>query len=340
MRREHFEWLWRQCSPEGSGIVLDPELQGIDRQTYEPWIESGILDEPFVPKRVIAPEADIRGLATVDRDRSYGYIINDAVRVIRQQMFGDTEKSDLMRLLGQSNERYAEVEYTMYRLNRDKLATHVAEEWGLDPGYKEAPPVAYQFGWKDSAIPVVVLAYGIDLTTLASVVIETQENLKSTEIWVIDVGRNRLRPPEQRRLDSKGIIYLGTGDFLTDEGTPKWDAREDGGHPGLPPFCPLIIDKNSDEILYRRKRLPKDKKLTHKESHILKALMISPSQRVPWQELSRLLWMSDSLPDDPKHTIEVYVHKIRKKLPDDAARWVQTLSGGYVFRSPDETSSG
>lgn len=243
MKREHFDILWEQ-SDTG---CLGPPFQPVPKKIWQDLVKKRIISDISIPD-VVLP---------FDPDNEYGDI---GMRCfyeddINSWAISGFSSEELERLHSEGKIRICHIE-------TEALARLTAEQWGLKPVYWE-PDLrtiltgTYVIGWKDRDTAVVVTDFGGKSGSLAEFlwtiketitdgipeVVEEgffdeldEENQDETDqpsswtckkLYVISIGSSYGRTTEQEKeLASLDIICLGTQDFLSDDGRPRWDVSK------------------------------------------------------------------------------------------------------------------
>ena len=82
-----------------------------------------------------------------------------------------------------------------------------------------------------------------------------------------------------------------------------------------------------------------DRRLTRKESELLKILMEHEGQCLSRGFLLRSVWGYHE--DTRTRTLDVHIQRLRRKLgPEKASRILTILHGGYMWRPEDEPDAG
>jgi hypothetical protein len=225
MKREHFDWLWRHCSPDGVGFVLDPVDQGVDRATRNGWISEGVLYDD-IEIEVKAQSPDLEGLLDLTLIASVGFVVEQPIaKWINEASRFHHPFLDYFRY-----KDYVELRRKAFSINREKLTAICAKDWRIDHYYFEVPPCGHLIGFKDGEHHVLVVSGEIDRLLLPTVAIDTRENLgltmedkKSKKTYIVKAGTTVLTYLELLRLYEGNIVFAGTHDFLTDEGDPVWE---------------------------------------------------------------------------------------------------------------------
>ena len=331
MKRDYFEWLWEQCSPDGSGIVLDPELQGIDPQIRAEWIDKGIISNEH-SRKLKSKDKKIKGLVEVIIDPMHGYVVKSPLDRIMDNLWNKTNIDQYFKYMD-----YIIIEEKAFNVNRDKLTEFIAPEWEIEPLFWLAPPCGYMVGWKNPAEHVVVLAGEIDKLLLPTVAHDIKENLEADSLWLIETGSTRLYLMELKRLYKKGIHFCGTQDFLSEEGKPNWDINPfDDIEQTLMPVSPLSYDEDSWLFKYGEIEL----RFTPLESRCLSKFQTNFGSTISKDDLANVLWTKEEEePDNPDHAIEAHISNIRQKLEENTPLTINSLGNkqyALLYKSEPE----
>ena len=142
--------------------------------------------------------------------------------------------------------------------------------------------------------------------------------------------------------DSIFAFGVGADDYVTKPFSPKVLAarvrahlrrrRASAAEPGLR-YGPLTIDPDGYAAALDGRPL----NLARREFELLALLAVSPGQVFTAEQIYDRVW-GNRFGD--LSTVTVHVQRIRKKLGDGGARWVQTVRGvGYRFNPTPEDSS-
>jgi hypothetical protein len=193
----------------------------------------------------------------------------------------------------------------------------MAEQWGIRSFFWDAPPKGVIIGITEYGIPVVILVGKIDRLLLSMVSYETRDNLDTENIWIIDEGVTRLSDAELYKLYHEGIFFIGTDDFLTEEGEPKWSHDYFDDDPIL--FHPVGGISDDDDTM----NFSLDGEViefTESEARIIGVLKSNLGRPVHVGQLMDVLWPDEKdLPDNPLRSLIQLIHYLRKKLEEKSS---------------------
>lgn len=237
MKREHFEILWNACTLGEVGYVASPSILRIPVETWQEWELYRIIDGTYQPKKFLQPSGGVIGQLKGE------YIEEtDEFRVTAESMAGelvdlyainkneDEVPQQDVELLQRLVDRISISDPTgilypsnvCYVVHRKRLAFYIAQNWEFDYDYKETPPGGYQVGLYNHNIPFIILTEVGQYRTMQA--IEVAENLGMTNLVILNTQDVSMTESETERINNKGIIFLNTKEFLTNDGQPRWDV--------------------------------------------------------------------------------------------------------------------
>jgi len=329
MKREHFELLWRLCEWETECLLPGPEIvTDLPAEYYEIWEKEGIISPPFTPRFIHIPEHGIVGFPrkVVQIDEDF-YCVYDEHYIPKENMIPPMPGS------------------TMHRIYRERLACHMAQQWGIDFEYRKlADGTACLVGWKNNEMAIVLITHQIGYPVGHALQIKIV--LDAQRLFVLTVLDGDLLGERDivDYLAPQGILYERTITFLTDDGYPRWEQSEKE-HYRLRLFdTPWDYDPKDDLIYYSRVELSLPEKL-HKFLRLL--LMEYPawvSRELLIDEIYGAVDEDDEDYDDgeePKgfhdqNLTRLYSRLANEALTPERAAWIDGKPGkGYRIRKPE-----
>ena len=211
MKRQHFEFLWNLYESDADCYLPGPSIvSALPAECYRIWMEEGIISKPFTPNSIHIPEHGIIGYPTRVRQVDEGsYIVYDDQYVPKEGMIQAESKSG------------------MHRIFLEGLARYIAKQWEIDFEYRKLGfERACLIGWKDTAIPVVILTdtnvYPIGQALHIKRILDVGRlYIFATRDWEV-VGEMDYRDV----LAPEGILFDRTVTFVTEDGYPRWEHVE------------------------------------------------------------------------------------------------------------------
>lgn len=332
MKREHLECLLGQC---GSGC-LGPPFQPVPMEVWRDLVEKKIIKELYTPDYVSATEGE-NGFE--EKQHRCFCSIHDGGWRVTGFTFEELEKL------------HEEGKINIYSINDDLLALYVARHWQITPAYWELDTGFYSgdyiLGWKDHETAVVITNFGnledsltLFLRTLRDnlndkfqdmisdgfldelkeeepELFEQSDILSCKNLYVVNAGSSYPRTSiTEKVLQKDGIRCLGTDDFLTDEGLPKWDAKYKP-----PPQGIVSYDPGEGKYLIDGVHID----LTRLESQAFGLLEANRNRVVTREELINELWPDDEVTMHDQ-ALSVHILNIRKKFSENSSLTIKTFS--------------
>lgn len=347
MKREHLVCLLGECQ---SGC-LGPPFQPVPMDVWQELVERKIISELEKPASVSPadPEDEYEG-------QSYGCYCSMHNGYWRITGFSSEELQKL----------HEEGQINIYSIEDDLLALYTARHWGISPAYLELDTGFYSgdyiLGWKDHETAVVITDFGNmdgsisgfldalkdnindkiqdmkedgflnELKDDEPELFEQSDILSCKNLYVVNAGSSYPRTSiTEKVLRDDGIRCLGTDDFLTDEGLPKWDAQV-SARPFLTFsdankefYCdgkPLEL-KPTEMKIFMLLRENGDKITTHEELFQVIWPRGRKSKRRPGAKLA-------GKPDWPEGPLFAHISALRKRLKEISKIEIKTIRGkGY-----------